>query len=99
MNNDVNNDFIALEQRISQLVNLCQKLHSENQELKQRLMHTSEQKDTYAVKVNEARTRIEALLQSIPEDLTQYSSYWIDPPFPLQLKSYLYIRFNLQYTG
>ena len=59
-------DLKALEQKISQLISLCAKLRQENAQL--RLDLTNTEADTVLLKANmqQASTRIEALMESLP---------------------------------
>lgn len=57
----------ALEQRIQQTADLCQKLRVENNELRQQFAQLSSENKSLADKVSSARERLEALLEQIPE--------------------------------
>lgn len=56
-----------LEQKITQLVQFCQRLRSENHELRQQLVHEQDQTKSLTDKLDGARTRLENLLEQIPE--------------------------------
>lgn len=60
-------ELSALEERIRQAVELCQRLRAENNELRQRLAKTESDKKRLADKINGARERLEGLLRQIPE--------------------------------
>jgi cell division protein ZapB len=62
----MNAEFDTLEGKIDQFVQLCQRLKSENKEL--RLQLASAQNDVRRLedKVNGAKSRLEALLRQIP---------------------------------
>jgi cell division protein ZapB len=61
-------DLKALEDKLKQLIVLCQSLREENQELRQDLAQA--QDDVKQLKENmlEAGTRLEALLDRLPEE-------------------------------
>jgi cell division protein ZapB len=61
-------DLKALEDKLKQLIVLCQSLREENQELRQDLAQA--QDDVKQLKQNmlEAGTRLEALLDRLPEE-------------------------------
>jgi cell division protein ZapB len=63
----MNAEFDTLDGKIDQFLELCQRLKSENREL--RLQLVSAQNDTKRLqhKVDGAKTRLEALLRQIPE--------------------------------
>jgi cell division protein ZapB len=60
-------EFDSLDEKIDQFLQLCQRLKSENREL--RLQLASAQNDVRLLegKVDGAKTRLEALLRQIPE--------------------------------
>jgi cell division protein ZapB len=58
----------ALDDKISQLVQLTQKLRSDNTQLRQQLATAQNENKRLAEKVNAARVRVEALLTQIPDD-------------------------------
>jgi cell division protein ZapB len=60
-------ELSALEERIRQAVELCQRLRAENTDLRQRLAKTESDKKRLAEKINGARERLEGLLRQIPE--------------------------------
>lgn len=57
----------ALEQKINQTVELCQRLRAENQQLRQQLAAATNENRQLADKVGEAKSRLESLLRQIPE--------------------------------
>lgn len=56
-----------LEQKMTQLVQFCRRLRTENHELRQQLVHEQNQNKHLADKLDGARTRLENLLDQIPE--------------------------------
>ena len=63
----MNAEFDTLDGKIDQFLQLCQRLKSENRDL--RLQLESAQNDVKRLegKVNSAKTRLDALLRQIPE--------------------------------
>lgn len=64
---DMENEFNALEAKIAQLVGLCKNLYQENALLKQQLTAVLQEKQQYSERIDQAKLRIEALLQTLPE--------------------------------
>ena len=60
-------ELSALEDRIRQTVELCQRLRGENTELRQRLAKLESDNKRLAEKINGAKERLEGLLRQIPE--------------------------------
>ena len=60
-------DLIALEDRIRQAADLCQRLRAENSDLRQRLTQLQHENKRLADKILGARERLEGLLRQIPE--------------------------------
>jgi cell division protein ZapB len=60
-------EILALEERIRQAVDLCQRLRSENRELRQRVAQLQNENRQLADKITSARERLEGLLEQIPE--------------------------------
>ena len=58
----------SLESKINQFVELCQRLRVENQQLRQELAAAMNRNKILEDKVTGATTRLEALLEQIPED-------------------------------
>ncbi|BBP05876.1 hypothetical protein TPL01_07840 [Sulfuriferula plumbiphila] len=58
----------ALESKIQQMVQLCQNLRTENQKLRQQIAAATGEQKLLAERMTQARVRIEALLEKIPED-------------------------------
>jgi cell division protein ZapB len=61
-------DLVALEEKIAQLARLCQKLRGDNTQLRQQLALAQTENKRLADKVNVAKTRIETLLNQIPDN-------------------------------
>jgi len=60
-------EMVALEERIRQAVDLCQRLRGENSDLRQRLAQLQSENRQLADKITSARERLEGLLEQIPE--------------------------------
>jgi cell division protein ZapB len=59
----------ALEDRIRQVAELCHTLRQENIALRQQLITAQQDNKQLATRLDAARTRLEALLDSLPEDV------------------------------
>jgi cell division protein ZapB len=57
----------ALDEKIAQLAKLCQKLRGDNTQLRQQLASAQTENKRLTDKVAAARTRIESLLNQIPD--------------------------------
>jgi cell division protein ZapB len=60
-------EIVALEERIRQAVDLCQRLRVENSDLRQRVAQLQSENRQLADKITSARERLEGLLEQIPE--------------------------------
>jgi cell division protein ZapB len=60
-------DFDTLDGKIDQFLQLCQRLKSENQELRLQLVSAQNDVKRLEAKVGGAKTRLETLLRQIPE--------------------------------
>ena len=60
-------EFDALDGKIDQFLQLCQRLKSENKELRLQLASAQDDVRRLEGKVDGAKTRLEALLRRIPE--------------------------------
>ncbi len=58
----------SLEDKLGQFVKLCQQLRAENQQLRQDIAAALNAKRQLETKIGGAATRLESLLQQIPED-------------------------------
>ncbi|HZP91677.1 MAG TPA: DUF904 domain-containing protein [Burkholderiales bacterium] len=56
-----------LDERIRQLVELCQRLRKDNSELRQQLASMRSENKRLSEKMESARVRLEALLEQVPE--------------------------------
>lgn len=61
-------DLIALETKVSQLVGLCQQLRTENMDLRQALAQAQNDVKQLNENMTQAGNRLQALIQSLPED-------------------------------
>lgn len=57
----------ALDDKVTQLAQLCQKLRKDNNQLRQQLATAQSENKRLAEKVNTATTRLEVLLNQIPD--------------------------------
>jgi cell division protein ZapB len=60
-------ELSALEERIRQTIDLCQRLRIENTELRQQLASVQNENKRLTDKIGNARDRLEGLLRQIPE--------------------------------
>ena len=60
-------DLIALERKIEQFLAFCQRLRAENQALRSRVAGLEVEREVLVDKIDTARTRLEALMQRMPE--------------------------------
>ncbi len=60
----------SLEAKINQFVTLCQRLRSDNHELRQQLASAHNDNKQLNEKIGDAKTRLESLLAQIPEEQT-----------------------------
>jgi len=58
----------SLEDKIAQLVQLCVRLRTENAHLRQQLVNAQNEGKHLSEKINDARDRLETLLDQIPGD-------------------------------
>jgi cell division protein ZapB len=63
----MNAEFDTLDGKIDQFLQLCQRLKTENKELRLQLVSTQNDVRRLEDKVDVAKTRLEALLGQIPE--------------------------------
>lgn len=64
------NELSALEGKLAQLIQVSGKLRAENIQLRQELAHALSSNRLYGDKMESAKTRLEKLLVSLPEDQT-----------------------------
>ena len=58
----------SLEDKINQFVALCQRLRTDNHELRQQLASAHNDNKQLSEKIGDAKTRLESILTQIPED-------------------------------
>ena len=58
----------TLDEKINQLVQLCQRLRKDNHELRQQLAAAQNESKQLTDKIESARARLESLLNRLPED-------------------------------
>ena len=58
----------SLEKKISQFVELCQRMRADNRQLRQQLAAALDEKRQLEEKISNATSRLENLLNQIPED-------------------------------
>jgi cell division protein ZapB len=58
----------SLEQKLNQVVELCHRLRTDNQELRQQLASALSENKQLAEKIGSASDRLENLLHQLPED-------------------------------
>jgi cell division protein ZapB len=58
----------ALEDRVSQLVQVCQRLRAENLQLRQEMAGVQNDNHQLTEKIDSAKSRLEQLLEQIPEE-------------------------------
>ncbi|HET9404846.1 MAG TPA: hypothetical protein VFO57_09715 [Burkholderiales bacterium] len=61
-------DLKALEQKLGQFVELCQRLRVDNQQLRQQLASAMSDNKQLSEKIGTATHRLESLLNQIPEE-------------------------------
>jgi cell division protein ZapB len=61
-------EFKSLEQKLTQFVELCQRLRDDNQQLRQQLSSAISDNKQLADKIGTATNRLENLLNQIPEE-------------------------------
>jgi cell division protein ZapB len=60
-------DLLALEDRVRQVAELCQRLRAENSDLRQRMAQLTNHNKLLADKIDGAKTRLQGLLGQLPE--------------------------------
>ena len=66
----MDSELKSLEIKISQFVALCQRLRSDNHELRQQLASAQNDNKQLMEKIGDAKTRLESLLTQIPDEQT-----------------------------
>ncbi|MBU0593707.1 MAG: hypothetical protein KKH74_08235 [Gammaproteobacteria bacterium] len=57
----------SLEEKVTQIARMCQQLRAENIQLRQQLASAQNQSKLLGDKIHGAQTRLEALMEQIPE--------------------------------
>jgi cell division protein ZapB len=61
-------EFNSLEEKITQLVQLCSNLRAENRTLRQQVLGLDQENQLLRQKVDGAKERVAALLNNLPEE-------------------------------
>lgn len=61
-------ELSSLEEKINQFVALCQRLRADNHDLRQQLASAQNENKQLNDKIADAKTRLESLLNQIPEE-------------------------------
>jgi len=64
----MNKQLDALEGKVAQVVNLCQSLRAENEELRARLTSVEDERSRLVQRMELARARLEVLAEQMPEE-------------------------------
>ncbi len=64
------NELNTLEQKLGQLIKICSQLRTENHQLRQELAQAQSDNRLCNDKIESARTRLEKLLPTFPEELS-----------------------------
>ncbi len=64
----MDNELSSLEAKVAQLIQMSAKLRSENHRLRQELAHALSSNRQYSDKIETAKTRLNKLLVTLPED-------------------------------
>lgn len=64
----MNTPLASLEQKVEQIVNLCADLRAENHRLRDRVTTLEGEKRDLAERMTTARTRLESLMDKLPEE-------------------------------
>ena len=60
-------EFAALESKVAQFVNVCERLRAENSELRQQLAAAQNDAKRLSDKIDGARTKLESLVSRLPD--------------------------------
>ncbi len=58
----------SLDEKVRQLAQLCQKLRSDNSELRQQLVSAKHENQRLSEKISSATSRLESVLEKMPDD-------------------------------
>jgi cell division protein ZapB len=61
-------EFKSLEQKINQVAEFCQRLRADNHQLRQELATATNENQRLEQKIESATSRLESLLNQLPED-------------------------------
>ncbi|GAA5784448.1 hypothetical protein GCM10007860_01580 [Chitiniphilus shinanonensis] len=61
-------ELAMLDDKIGQLIHLCQQLKSENHALRQQVLSLQQQKQLLSAKVDGTKTRVAAILAKLPAE-------------------------------
>lgn len=64
----MDSELDSLEQKVDQVLALCDDLNAENQDLRARVVALENEKQSLSSRMETARTRLEALLPNLPEE-------------------------------
>lgn len=64
----MNSPLVSLEQKVEQIVTLCASLRAENHRLRDRLTTLEGEKQNLAERMTTARTRLEGLMDKLPQE-------------------------------
>jgi len=63
----VDADFASLEAKVAQFVSLCERLRSENMELRQQLAAAQQESHRLSDRIDSAKARLEQLVARLPD--------------------------------
>ena len=66
--NNMDLDFASLEKKVDQVVAFCRALRDENHSLRDRVSGLEEEKAALAGKIEQARLRLESLMERLPAE-------------------------------
>jgi len=58
----------SLDEKVRQLAHLCQKLRTDNSQLRQQLVSAKDENQRLSEKISSATSRLETLLEKIPDE-------------------------------
>lgn len=65
---DMTTPLDRLEQKVDQIIALCEALRAENHRLREKIGLLETEKQALSARMNEARTRLEALMDKLPAE-------------------------------
>ncbi|GIX29096.1 MAG: hypothetical protein KatS3mg123_2977 [Burkholderiales bacterium] len=63
-------ELTALDEKIAQLVELCQRLRTQNSELRQKVAALEDENKRLRDRMAKARARLEGLVEKLPEEIS-----------------------------